>query len=257
MTIESAGGSSLGALNLDCLRNIRDFCSIKGKAFLSSSSRGLQPLLQKVPEEAKAFLVFESKLPLIKEILRKTQAYREGQLDLQETRFFHWEPIPQNPTALVDRVAVQIFPIWNSFSVFSAWVPVSMVYFLLVMLAEVQDEATRTRLGTLPGDQRLMLAASVMLLMYLAPRLTLSRDLSVPLMGRWYDLQRAIPDDLLVAGELLQPELTAHDRMSSLYSIAGGIDRYYAQHGYTGGGLNYILNEIRHRNLIACLERLS
>jgi hypothetical protein len=75
--------NSLDLFNTDCLRKVLDFCDLKDRSSLRSSSKFFQSTIQQFPKEPKAFLVFESKLPLIKDIVRMTPLYRERELSLR------------------------------------------------------------------------------------------------------------------------------------------------------------------------------
>ncbi|MCX6991258.1 MAG: hypothetical protein NTX49_09400 [Chlamydiae bacterium] len=268
MAVQAKGGNSLGAFNADCLRNILDLCSLKDKARLKSCSKLFQSAIQQFPKEAKAFLVFESKLPLIKDIIRMTPLYRARELSLQRR-----VAGDQTDAYLQESAKGDWIYIAEALISYYAALKIMDISSCFENLDGLEREFAANPARTLSGPENLfmaggavarffsrpefsMLIAAGLLVSYVAPRLLYHRDRSVPLMNLWYDLRGAVPDDLLSSSDCLEAGLAAHNRLALACAAAGGMDRYYAGKGYTAGGLNHSLSEIRHKNLVIQLERL-
>ncbi|MCX6991131.1 MAG: hypothetical protein NTX49_08740 [Chlamydiae bacterium] len=81
MTAITTGKETIFTLNRNNgLETLTSLLSLEDRGKLRASCKTLKSEIPDIPEEAKAFLVFESKIPLIETIIRKTRAYRDQTL---------------------------------------------------------------------------------------------------------------------------------------------------------------------------------
>jgi len=239
MASQSIGANSLSALNPDCMRAVINFCSVKDRYSLGTCSKELRLAMPKLTKQAKEFVEFESKLPLIKKIIELTSLYEVSEFGPR--RLDSWP-------SYADR------RVWAN----ARWkycVTTIICYFLLFKLLGENATGESARLyqtSTIVEDYQLTVLALI-IGSYVLPRL-LERyhhkniDYSVPLMNLWYDLNGHIPENLLASGTRLESKLLSHERRSARYASEGGLDRYFARLGYRAGGLNQALHEVRSAN---------
>ncbi|MCX6990926.1 MAG: hypothetical protein NTX49_07700 [Chlamydiae bacterium] len=225
--------------NRDPFAALTSFLSTQEKVTLRATCRTLRSDIPDFPTEAKTFLAFEAKLPLIKEIVRMTPIYRESMLGI----------VP-NQRGIVPPERFGPHQTWaqRRDTLHSAWKYVAAIGIPLLAAASLGKPIEEGVANQMSGGESIIFLTSLMVATYALPRLTEylngNIDRSVPLKQLWHELKNGeIPSDLLGSGERLTGELQSHQRLARAYQEAGGMDRYYARSGYTAGGLDQAFHE--------------
>jgi hypothetical protein len=193
MSVQPRERNSLEGLNPHCLNNLVDFCSLKDRAHLRVGSRQFRSEIAPFPQEAKPFFQFESKLPLVREILRVSELYSllqiPGLIEIREERNWHWVDITTKSLVILSGFLLysgQDMTRWD---------------------AKTSDSA---------GGMLMLMGASI-IVSYIQPRIVNymngNIDHSVELRGLWYEYQNGeIPEDLIAARDRLNLEFQQHER---------------------------------------------
>ena len=193
MSLEPTHVNSLQGLNPDCFNNLMDFCSLKDRAHLGASSREFRAKTPQFTKEEKRFLRFESKLPLVREILRVSELYslllNPGVIEIREGRNWHW----------VD-ITTKYLVILSGFLLYTG-----------------QDMTRWDPKTTATAEGMFILMGACIVASYILPRINNyvngNIDHSVELNGLWYEYQNGeIPEDLIAARDQLNLELQEHER---------------------------------------------
>ena len=220
--------------NPDTSRLLTGFLSVADKSQLRGTCSTFCRDIKDIPQEAKTFLAFESKLPLIREIVRMTPIYRSDVLDIAPHR------ANQSPQTYAQ----------HRRRTNSAWKYVAAVIIPWLTAISLNNPIVSEVENGMPGSQVIIMFTSAIVAAYALPRFVAfmdgDREPSVPLMQLWHEFKNGdIPSDLLESGAQLEAQLEAHDQQTSAYQEAGGMDRYYAQADYTAGGLDQAFYEAR------------
>jgi hypothetical protein len=235
------------ALNTDCLEKLTSFLTIYERASLRSSCTPFSLNIPDLSEEAKTFLVFESKLPLIQNIIRRTKNYNSNFLYSGD----YWIlSLSQQHELLSLRRFPKLVSLYGGVFFLPLAIPI-----LLAILADrfnqtsspVEDPsqiAARIQLAVITTLSLLIIAIPIAVKTGSALEKRHIRNIHInALRNLWQEYRNQPPPQNLIAAEhYLRDQLEHHRRLSAAYAAAGGMDRHY-----TTSGLDSALAEIRAR----------
>jgi hypothetical protein len=228
-------------LNSDTQRIISSFLTLKDNSKLAGASSTLREQLLEgeivtPPIEARTFLVFESKIHLIKGILKTSP------LCIETLHFNEYKSLPQTYKKIRE----------ERYSLLKYLPAVAIIF--IVLMAVCNDHITCQPIrysSGIEGEKVIMVGTAMIVLAYAFPRFLdyyffETRDHSVSLMQLWYELEHGkIPENLFAKAAQLRIDLQQHKKLAVGYQKAGGMDRYYARRGYSGGRLDEAFHVVR------------
>jgi len=192
---------------------LTSFLSFKENSVLRASSSKFRTAIPDFSEEAKAFLIFESHLRHIHDIIRRTESYEQKILMRQDFDAAIWQ-YASAPSLIAPLFAAPPLLILAGYPVEKAFLPAAFLIYPVTLVV----------CSFLVGKSLIEIEKA-------------------SLRRLWMKFQNQHPpQDLITAKHQLRDQLEHHRRLSAVYAAAGGIDRYYAT-----SGLDSALSEIRAR----------
>jgi hypothetical protein len=230
-------------LNPNTAGILTGFLSTDDKTKLRSTSQTFREAIPDIPVEAKTFLAFERKLPLIREIIRNTELYWRSKHGINDG---------ENDPPYSRR---EILRYCSKYVALATYI-LSAGYALSVEVAAKASQPTVEGKSLQIPPERTAIVMGAMTLASISLIATIflccctpcQRDLSIPVDELWNKLG----DNDFPRGRSLETDaarlevgLQAPNRQAAAYQAPGGLDKYYAKRGYTNGGLDQAFHEVR------------